>query len=251
MPETCNHGVVDDSRAWLSATEVLRLYSSGQLAPSEYLEMLFERVEKDNQRERPINAFVEILYEEARKEARAADEFYCSGGTPDRDNVLCGIPIAVKETHPVRGRSSTNGIRADSGVRASASHVLVDRLQKAGGIVHARTTTPQLSCVPMTHSKMWGVTRAPWDRDKTPGGSSGGSGAAVAGGFAPIATASDIGGSTRIPAGFNGVVGYKSPYGVVPAIGAIAGDWYRSDGTMARSVADVVLSMNVIRGISF
>ena len=75
MPETCNHGVVDDSRAWLSATEVLRLYSSGQLAPSEYLEMLFERVEKDNQRERPINAFVEILYEEARKEARAADEF--------------------------------------------------------------------------------------------------------------------------------------------------------------------------------
>lgn len=249
MPKIHYNPRADDDLAFLSSTEVLRLYSNKQVSPSEYLEMLFARIEEDNQREKPINAFVDILYEEARKESRKADDFYASGGSPDGGNALRGLPIAVKESHPVQGGSSTNGIIANSGIRASTSHILVDRLNKVGGIVHARTTTPQLSCIPMTHSKMWGVTRAPWNRDKTPGGSSGGSGAALAAGFAPLATASDIGGSTRIPAGFNGVVGYKSPYGIVPAIGAIAADWYRSDGTMARSVSDVALSMNVIRGI--
>lgn len=249
MTEADAHGLTEEDLAWLPATEILQLYSGRQLAPSEYLEILFARVEKDTQHEKPLNAFVELLYEQARREAREADDFYSSGGIPEAENPLRGLPIVAKESHPLRGRSASKGIQADADVRADSHHVLIDRLQRAGAIIHGRTTTPQLSCVPLTHSRMWGVSRTPWDRNKTPGGSSGGSGAALAGGFTPLATASDIGGSTRIPAGFNAVVGYKSPYGVVPAIGAIAADWYRSDGMMARSVADVVLTMNVIRGI--
>ena len=88
---------------------------------------------------------------------------------------------------------------------------------------------------------MWGITRNPWNTAASPGGSSGGSGAALAAGFTTLATASDIAGSTRIPAGFTGTVGYKAPYGRIPGVGPLAADWYRGDGPMARTVADTAL----------
>ena len=77
--------------------------------------------------------------------------------------------------------------------------------------MHARTTSPEFSCATVTHSPMWGVTRNPWNLERSPGGSSGGAGAALAAGLAPLATASDIAGSTRLPAAFTGTVGYKAP----------------------------------------
>lgn len=92
------------------------------------------------------------------------------------------------------------------------------------------------------------MTRIPWNPEFTPGGSSGGSGAALVAGYAAMATGSDIGGSTRIPATFCGVVGYKAPYGVVPGLHPSTKDWYRSDSAMARTVEDALLMHNVIAG---
>lgn len=117
------------------------------------------------------------------------------------------------------------------------------------GIIHARTASPEFSCATFTHSPLWGVTRNPWNLDRTPGGSSGGAGAALAAGYTPLATASDIAGSTRIPAGFTGTVGYKAPYGRIPGVPPLSLDWYRGDGPMARTVADTALLTAIMAGV--
>jgi amidase len=116
--------------------------------------------------------------------------------------------------------------------------------------VHARTATPEFSCAAVTHSRLWGVTRNPWNRRFTTGGSSGGSGAALAAGTAPLAMGSDIGGSIRIPAAACGVVGYKPPYGRNADDAPFNLDPYCHTGPMTRSVADAILLQNVICGPS-
>ena len=107
---------------------------------------------------------------------------------------------------------------------------------------------PEFSCAPFTHSALWGVTRNPWDPELSPGGSSGGSGAALAAGETLLATGSDIGGSIRIPASLCGVVGFKPPFGRVPGMPPFNSDTYCADGPMGRSVADVALLQNVLAG---
>ena len=131
---------------------------------------------------------------------------------------------------------------------ATYDHPIIERIQDAGGIIHIRTATPEFSCAGFTHSTLWGVTRNPWNTDFSPGGSSGGSGAALAAGYAPLATGSDIAGSIRIPASFNGVVGFKPPFGRVPGLAPYHLDQYCHDGPMARTVADCALLENVIAG---
>ena len=155
--------------------------------------------------------------------------------------------MAAKEKHALEGRSISQGMQAHIGAVADADHPLVARIRQAGGIIHGRTTSPEFSCATVTHSRMWGVTRNPWDRSLSPGGSSGGA-AALAAGMTPLATGSDIAGSTRLPAAFTGTVGYKGPYGTVPGSSPFAADWYRGDGALARSVADVALLTEVMRG---
>src|SRR5699024_9113246 len=162
---------------------------------------------------------------------------------------LMGLPVVTKEKHFLAGRTFSEGLNARADNIAVRTHPIVERIQNAGGLVVARTTSPEFSCATVTHSPQWGVTRNPWNKDYSPGGSSGGAGAALAAGYAPLATASDIAGSTRIPAGYNGVVGYKAPYGRVPGAGPMASDWYRGDGPMARTVADTALLYNVIAGM--
>jgi Asp-tRNA(Asn)/Glu-tRNA(Gln) amidotransferase A subunit family amidase len=114
--------------------------------------------------------------------------------------------------------------------------------------VHARTTTPEFSCTGFTHSRLWGVTRNPWNPAYTPGGSSGGSGASLASGTSTLATGSDIGGSIRIPASACGVVGFKPPYGRNPATAPFNLDFFNHPGPMARSVEDCLLMQNVMCG---
>ena len=116
--------------------------------------------------------------------------------------------------------------------------------------MHARTETPEFSCSSVTHTKLWGVTRNPWNLKFTPGGSSGGSAASLASGTTPIATGSDIGGSIRIPASCSGVVGYKPPYGRNPDDPPFNLDPYCHTGPLARTVADAVLLQNVMCGPS-
>ncbi|MCF2530523.1 amidase [Yinghuangia soli] len=230
--------------AYLSATEALAAFRTRELSPVELLTAVLDRAEKT---EPVVNAVVEYLREEAYASAREAEQRYLGKGSgPLRP--LEGLPVAAKEEQPIAGRSHREASLLMADNIADATHPVIQRVQEAGGIVHMRTTTPEFSSAAFTQSKMWGVTRNPWNPEYSCGGSSGGSGAALAAGYAPLATGSDIGGSIRIPASFNGVVGFKPPYGRVPAMPPYNLDQYCHDGPMARTVADCALLENVIAG---
>ncbi|HUL24919.1 MAG TPA: amidase [Streptosporangiaceae bacterium] len=228
---------------YLPATEALRAFRSGELSPVELVTAVIDRAEAV---EPVINAFAETFYDQALKQARAAEARYAGkGGTP---RPLEGLPVAVKEEAEIAGQHNTLGSLPLRDVVAQQTSVFVQRIIDAGGIVHARTTTPEFSCAPVTWSRLWGVTRNPWHTDYSPGGSSGGSAAALAAGTAALATGSDIGGSIRIPASFCGVVGFKPPYGRVPEMEIFNLDHYCHEGPLARTVADCALLENVIAG---
>ena len=227
---------------YLGASEALDLFRSRELSPVELLDSVLARIEAVNPR---INALAEQLADEARALAVDAEQHYRSGGTLPP---LLGLPVAAKEKHSLAGHVLSNGLVAQHAVVASADHPVISRIRLAGGIVHARTTTPEFCCATVTHSPLWGVTRNPFNLELSPGGSSGGSGAALAAGFAPLATGSDIAGSTRLPAAFTGTVGFKAPYGRVPGVAPLSADHYRGDGPMARTVADAALLANVMAG---
>ncbi len=180
------------------------------------------------------------------REAKASADRYASATGSSLP--LDGVPIAAKEEHPMVGRSWQQGSLLLADVTADEDHPIIERVQAAGGVIHVRTATPEFCAAGFTESKLWGATRNPWNLDMSPGGSSGGSGAALAAGYAPIATGSDIGGSIRIPASFSGVIGFKPPFGRVPAMPPFNLDQYCHDGPMARTVADCALLENVIAG---
>lgn len=227
--------------AYLSATDARAHFTAGEVSPAEVLEAQIAAAQSS---EPLINAYTETLYDEARAAAREAEARYRSGDA----RPLEGITVAVKEKHAIAGRLVSEGSRAWSGRVPTENAPIVDRLLDAGAIIHARTTTPEFSLVVFTHSDLWGVTRNPWNRAFSPGGSSGGSAAALAAGMTTLATASDIGGSTRGPAAFTGTVGFKAPYGRVPGSGPLALDYYRGDSGLARTVDDMALMMNQIAG---
>ncbi|MEP7201157.1 MAG: amidase [Ilumatobacteraceae bacterium] len=226
-----------------SAYETLDLFRSGDLSPMEHVEGLIEQIETHDPL---INAVVDRRYDEARAEARAAEQRYLGKG--DAPRPLEGLCVAAKEEHPMIGRPWQQASLAFAGDVATYDHPIIERIQDAGGIIHIRTATPEFSCAGFTHSKLWGVTRNPWNTEFSPGGSSGGSGAALAAGYAPLATGSDIAGSIRIPASFCGVVGFKPPFGRVPGLAPYHLDQYCHDGPLARTVADCALLENVIAG---
>ncbi|MEB8340271.1 amidase [Streptomyces endophyticus] len=237
------HRTTDDL-AYLTATEAHALFEKREVSPVELLEAVIDRAERV---EPTLNAFSHRRYDEARAQARESEaRFLGKGGGAPRP--LEGIPVATKEKHALAGEEMTEGSLAFKGRIATETAPVTERIQQAGGIIHARTTTPEFSIATYTHSRLWGTTRNPWNPDFTPGGSSGGSGAALAAGTATLASASDIGGSTRIPASFNNVVGFKAPYGRVPGVAPLSADFYRGDGPMARSVDDTITFQNVLAG---
>src|SRR5581483_4332870 len=235
-----SEGGVMDELCYLSATEALRLFRARELSPVELVQAVIDRAAKV---EPVINAFAETRYEEALAKARDAEARYAGSGRPPRP--LEGIPVAVKEEAPIEGQRNTLGSLALRDNVADHTAVFVRRILDAGGIVHARSTTPEFSCAPVTWSRLWGVTRNPWNTAYAPGGSSGGSGASLASGSTTLATGSDIGGSIRIPASFCGVVGFKPPYGRVPEVEIFNLDHYCHEGPLARTVADCALLENV------
>jgi aspartyl-tRNA(Asn)/glutamyl-tRNA(Gln) amidotransferase subunit A len=227
---------------YLDAATALRLFRTRELSPVELMEAVIARTEAVNG---GVNALTETLFDEALPAARQAAARYARG----RDvTPLLGLPVAAKEKHGLKGRTLSQGLVARKDELAAEDHPVIGRIRRAGGIIHARTTTPEYSCATVTHSPLWGVTRNPWNLQFSPGGSSGGSGAALAAGLAPLATASDIAGSTRLPASFTGTVGYKAPYGRIPGLAPLSADHYRGDGPMARTVADTALLANVMAG---
>jgi len=228
---------------YLSATEVLAAFRSRELSPVEVLDAVSARADAT---EPTVNCLLERDHDDLRAAAVAAGERYAGRGEPPRP--LEGLPVVLKEEQPIAGRSLRFGSLLTEGLVADVTHPVPERVYDAGALVHARTTTPEFSCAGFTHSELWGVTRNPWNPDYTPGGSSGGSGAALASGTAYLASGSDIGGSIRIPASFSGVVGFKAPYGRVAALPPFNLDVYCHDGAMGRTVADTALLHNVIQG---
>lgn len=230
-----------NSLNYLSATECLTHFQSGELSPVDVLQAQLAQIE---QHDSSINAFTDLFVDQATLLALAAEERYRTGTA----RPLEGITVAAKEKHYIEGQPVTEGSLAWDGFVPSENAPIIDRVLESGGIIHGRTCTPEFSIAAFTHSGRWGITRNPWNLEFSPGGSSGGSGAALAAGMTTLATASDIGGSTRGPAAFTGTVGFKAPYGRIPGIGPMSLDTYRGDGPMGRSVDDVALLANIMTG---
>jgi aspartyl-tRNA(Asn)/glutamyl-tRNA(Gln) amidotransferase subunit A len=195
-----------------------------------------------------INAFVAVDEERARTAADGVDGTVARGGDP---GVLAGIPIGVKDLEDATGFVTTHGSNVFSGGEpAAADSPLVARLVAAGCVVVGKTNTPELGWKADTDNPLFGPTLNPWNLDHTPGGSSGGSAAAIASGMVPMATGSDGGGSIRIPSSCCGLSGMKPSLGRVPGGGATAPDWLNlsTKGVLARRLADVVAALDVVVG---
>jgi aspartyl-tRNA(Asn)/glutamyl-tRNA(Gln) amidotransferase subunit A len=225
----------------LTAVDALAKMRAKDLSPVELLASVRARAD---QVEPTVNALSERLDDAADAAARDSEARFASG---DDVRPLEGLPVAIKEEMPVAGWRMRYGSLAVDEV-AEYTAPVPERIFASGAVVHARTTTPEFSCAGYTHSKLWGITCNPWNPEVAVGGSSGGSGASLASGTSLLATGSDIGGSIRIPASINGVVGFKAPHGRVPTSPPFNLDRYCHDGAMARTVADTALFHNAIAG---
>ena len=234
---------MSDSLHYISATEALEKFRNRELSPVELMQAVIDQAEIW---EPHINAFSHRFYAEAMDEARAAEARYAKG---EPKGVLDGIPLGMKDEVEVKGQPVTEGSLLYKDRIGEKEAVLVSRLREAGAIFHARTTCPEFCTLFNTQTRLFGVTRNPYNLDITPGGSSGGSGAALAAGTATLATGSDIGGSIRFPASQCGLVGFKPPFGRVPeTIEPFNLEVYCANGPMARTVADTALMQNIMSG---
>jgi amidase len=194
-----------------------------------------------------INAFTYTHFDEAMALAKKAEAKYAKGA---RIGALEGLAVAIKDESFITGKPTSNGSLIMKDYIGEHTSPMNGRIMKAGGIVHARTATPEFSSAAYCWSKLWGITRNPWNLKMTPGGSSGGAAASLAAGTSAIATGSDIGGSIRIPASACGVVGFKPPYGRNPDDPPFNLDFYCHTGPLARTVKDAILLQNVMCGPS-
>ncbi|MCY4101089.1 MAG: amidase [Rhodobacteraceae bacterium] len=193
-----------------------------------------------------INALADTYFEQALAQAHIADATYTHVGDTRE---LTGLPVLVKDAQRVRGKRTTHGslLHMDDPPDL-ISDPMIERLEEAGAIILGRTTTPEFCISAICRSRAWGNTLNPYNINYGPGGSSGGSAAAVAAGFVPIATGTDIGGSIRIPASCCGIYGFKPPHGRNPDGPPANFDRYNHCGPLARSVADIALVQSVVAG---
>jgi amidase len=229
--------------AYTSAVDALKLFKARKASPVELLATLIDRIQNVNPR---INCLADRYFDEALAKAKAAEQVYARRGSKPR--ALEGIPLLVKDAQRVKGKRTTHGSLIFENSIDDHSDPMIERLEKAGAIIFGRTTTPEFCLPSVTHSRMWGITRNPWGLDYSPGGSSGGSGAALAAGLTTLATGTDIGGSIRIPAGACGIVGFKPPHGRNPDGPPANFDRYNHCGPMTRTVADAALMQNITSG---
>ncbi len=228
-----------------SALELSALIRKREVKPSEAVAHALARVEQLNGR---LNAFCAMRAEQAMAEARAMDERLAR-----RTEVgpLAGVPIGVKDLEDVAGMVTTFGSKAFRDNLAAEDAIEVARLRAAGAIVIGKTNTPEFGHSAFTRNLLFGLTRNPWNLERTPGGSSGGSAAAVASGMVPIATGSDAGGSIRLPAAYTGCVGLKPSHGRIPAgtrLGMESFNGISSVGPISRTVTDAALFLDVACG---
>ena len=220
-----------------SAIEMLAAYRSGKTSPVEVIETSLAAIRSD-----PINAWVYVAEAEALQAAQASETRWRNG---EPLGLLDGVPVGVKDLLAVTGQPMRRGSLAFPADYMPPEDVpIISRLREAGAILIGKTSTPDAGCKLDTTSPAHGITRNPFDLRLTPGGSSGGSAAALALGHVPIALGTDGGGSIRVPAAYCGVFGLKPSTGRIPA--PIGPFWpHAVTGPMSRTVLDTALAWNV------
>jgi Asp-tRNA(Asn)/Glu-tRNA(Gln) amidotransferase A subunit family amidase len=227
--------------AYTSATELLAQFRAGTLDPVAVLDTLIETAQAQ---QATVNTAASLQLAAARAMALESRRRYAEGTA----RPLEGVPVIVKEETAVKGWPRPLASLVFKDRVATENHPIVDKLLEAGAIPYFQATNPEFCVLGHTWSKMYGVTRNPWALAYSCGGSSGGSGAALAAGVAPLATGSDMAGSIRLPSSLCGVYGYKPPFG---RLACAAGDEYlvqAVEGPMTRTFDDLVLMQNVVAG---
>ncbi|MBV8361621.1 MAG: amidase [Deltaproteobacteria bacterium] len=230
---------------WSPAYQLAAMMRHRELKPSELMEATLTRIHALNPR---INAFCALRAEQALMEARALDEMIARG---DEVGPLVGLPLGVKDLEDVTGMATTFGSVPFKHNIAQADSIQVARLKAAGAIVVGKTNTPEFGHTAFTKNLLYGVTRNPWNPERTAGGSSGGSSAAISAGMVPLATASDWGGSIRIPACYTGAFGIKPTQGLIPAgprLGMTQWVDFAMNGPITRTVRDAAIYLDAVTG---
>jgi aspartyl-tRNA(Asn)/glutamyl-tRNA(Gln) amidotransferase subunit A len=226
------------------AVELAKLIRNRDLSPVELIETTLSRIDSINPY---LNAFVALRADEALKEAKAQAENIAAGKDP---GPLAGIPIGVKDMEDTCGMVTSFGSVPFRDNLVDCDSIQVARLKAAGAIIIGKTNTPEFGFTGFTKNRLYGVTGNPWNPERTPGGSSGGAAAAVAGCMVPLATGSDAGGSIRIPASYCGCFGFKPTYGRIP-LGPLPAlhmsrTWHL--GPLSRTVSDAALYLDCVTG---
>lgn len=226
------------------AHELADWVRSGELKAVELLDTCLERIGRFDGE---LNSFAMLDPEGAHSQAEAVDQAVRSGEDP---GPLAGLPIGVKDLEAVAGLPLGQGSLLFQDVSADHDSTQVARLKRAGAVVVGKTTTPELGSISFTWSKATGTTRNPWNPERTPGGSSGGSAAAVSAGLVPIATASDGGGSIRIPCSYTGLPGLKPTFGrVARGPGRLSSGNLSVYGPIARCTRDIARYLDQVSGV--
>jgi amidase len=232
---------MSDEMAFAGAARQAEMVRAGEVSPTELVRMCLERIERIDPQ---LNSFRIVFPERALLEAQQVEARLSSGD----ERPLLGVPIALKDEHDLAGELTAYG--TDGFVDpASADSEMVRRLREAGAIVVGKTHVPELTIAGFTESATWGVSRNPWNPQRSTGGSSGGSAAAVAAAMVPIASAADGAGSIRIPAASCGIFGLKPQRGRVAM--APRFDYWNGlavDGCLSRTVLDTALWLDLVSG---
>jgi amidase len=228
--------------AYAGIARQAELLAAGQVSSRELVDVYLERIER---LDRKLNAFRVVLGERVRMEADQSDARRAAGA----ERPLLGVPIAVKDDIDVAGELTAYGTNATDAIPARADAEVVRRLREAGAVIIGKTNVPELMLWPFTETVTFGTTRNPWDPQRAPGGSSGGSAAAVAAGLVGAALGSDGAGSIRIPSAWCGLFGLKPQRGRV-SMAPRSRPWFglSVNGVLSRRVADTALFHDVASG---
>jgi aspartyl-tRNA(Asn)/glutamyl-tRNA(Gln) amidotransferase subunit A len=234
--------MLDIDLCYMPATDLAAAIRTKQVSPVEVVDTILARIEQLNPR---LNAFCLVTADAARQAAQAAEQAMMRG---EALGPLHGVPVSIKDLVLTKGVRTMRGSKLYERDVPSEDAPVVERLKAAGAIILGKTTTPEFGFKGVTDSPVTGITRNPWHLERTPGGSSGGAGAAVATGMGPLAVGTDGGGSIRIPSSFCGIYGLKPHVGRVPVYPASATGDLSHAGPMTRTVRDAALMLNAIAG---
>lgn len=240
-------GLASDELAFLSATELAQLIRCKQISSLELTRHYIARIERFDQ---ALNAVVVRDFDRALDAAKSSDRSLARG---HRSGPLHGLPMTIKEAFDVAGLPTTWGVPEQRGNLALNDATAVEQLKAAGAHFIGKTNIPLRLGDWQSYNEIYGTTNNPWDMRKSPGGSSGGSAAALAAGLTALEFASDIGGSIRNPSHCCGVYGHKPTYGIVPTfghnpLGVVSAPDLNVVGPMGRSAEDLALALDVVAG---